>query len=139
MGPKAALILLTVVSPWLLVTLMYGGASLVWLGVPMICAVPILLIVIGTRSRQPPLRWLSAIWLLLSGSWWGIGWMSATLDLTRPSVGEAATLMTLMLVGLGLLPLVLVGWIFARSFDVENLSPDGEGPSPRHGSRVRQR
>ena len=123
MQPRAALILLTVISPWLLVALAFGGAGLVWLGVPMICGMPILLIVVGTKGRQPPRGSLLALWLLLSGSWLGIGWLSVSTDLAHPSVGEAAAVMGLMLLGLGLLPLVLVGWIFARSFSTEGLSP----------------
>jgi hypothetical protein len=124
MGTKAALYLLTLVSPWLLVTLMFGGVGLVWLGVPLICGLPMLLMVVGTQGRQPSIRALLAIWLLLSGSWLAIGWLSSSTDLAHPSVGEAATVMGLMLLGLGLLPLVLVGWIFARSFNAEGLAPD---------------
>jgi hypothetical protein len=128
MARKAALILLTLVSPLLLVILMFGGPGLVWLGVPMICAIPVLLIVIGTGSRQPPSPFLMAIWFVLSGSWWGIGWMSSSLDLAHPSVGVAAAMLALMVVGLGLLPLVLVGWIFARTFDVEELASVEHSP-----------
>jgi len=89
----------------------------------MICGMPILLIVVGTKGRQPPRGSLLALWLLLSGSWLGIGWLSVSTDLAHPSVGEAAAVMGLMLLGLGLLPLVLVGWIFARSVSTEGLSP----------------
>lgn len=123
MLPKAALILLTFISPWLLLALMFGGAGLVWLGVPMICGLPILLIVLGTQGRLPPLWGLLALWMVLSGSWLGIGWLSVSTDLAQPSVGEAAAVMVLMLIGLGLVPLVLVGWVFARSFRNEGLSP----------------
>jgi len=137
MARQAALILLTLVSPLLLVILMFGGPGLVWLGAPMICAMPILLIVIGTEGRQPPSWSLLAIWLVLSGSWWGIGWMSSALDLANPSVGEAAALLALMLLGLGLFPLVLVGWIFARNFDVESTAPNQPTPNRgRQGSGV---
>ena len=124
MPPKAALILLTILSPWLMVALMFGGAGLIWLGLPMICALPILLIVVGTEGRRPPPQALLALWLLLSGSWLGIGWLSMSRDLSHPSVVEAAAVMGLMLLGLGLLPLVLVGWVYARSFSTEGLSPD---------------
>lgn len=129
MLPKAALILLTVISPSLLVALMWGGAGLVWLGIPMICGLPILLIVVGTR--RPPLRALLALWLLLSGSWLGIAWLSRSTDLAHPSVGEATAVMGLMLLGLGVFPLVLVGWVFARSFSTEGLSTDR--PKSLHG------
>ncbi len=129
MLPKAALILLTVISPSLLVALMWGGAGLVWLGIPMICGLPILLIVVGTR--RPPLKALLTLWLLLSGSWLGIAWLSRATDLAHPSVGEATAVMGLMLLGLGVLPLVLVGWVFARSFSTEGLSTDQ--PKSLHG------
>jgi len=123
MQPKAALILLTFISPWLLVALMFGGTGSVWLGVPMICGLPVLLMVLGTQGRRPPLWGLLALWMVLSGSWLGIGWLSMSTDLAQPSVGEAAAVIVLMLFGLGLVPMILVGWVFARSFRTEGLSP----------------
>ena len=127
MALKAALILLTLVSPLLLVILMFGGAGLVGLGVPMICGLPILLIVVGTQGRRPSYLALLSIWLLLSGSWLGIGWLSSATDLTHPSAGAATTVLGLMLLGLGLIPLVLVSWLFARSFTDKGLSPEALG------------
>lgn len=123
MRARAALILLTIASPGLLAAVMFGGAGLVWLGVPMICGLPILLIVIGDEGRQPPRGGLLALWLLLTGSWLGIAWLSVSTDLAHPSVGEAIAVMGLMLLGLGLVPILLVGWLFARSFRTEGLSP----------------
>jgi len=124
MARQASLILLTLVSPWLLVVLMFGGAGSVWLGVPMICALPILLIVVGTDGLRPSVGALLGLWLLLTGSWLGLAWLSLSTDLSHPSVGEAGAVMGLMLLGLGLAPLVLVGWIFARSFSSAGLSPE---------------
>lgn len=124
MVPKIALILLTLLSPWLLVGLMFGGAGLVWVGAPMICALPVLLIAVGTQGRRPPLGALLGIWLLLSGSWLAIGWLSSSSDLANPSPNEAGVVVALMLLGLGLAPLLWVGWLFARSFSDEGLSPE---------------
>lgn len=124
MRRKTALVLLTLVSPWLLVTLMFGGVRLVALGVPVLCGLPLLLIVVGSRGRQPSIPALLSIWLLLSGSWLAIAWLSMSTDLAHPSLSEAAAVMGLMLLGLGLLPLVLVGWVFARSFSDEGLTPE---------------
>ena len=124
MQPRAALILLTFVAPWLWVAMMLGGSGLVWLGVPIICGLPILLVIVGTARQQPPWWGLLAIWLLLTAGWLGIGWLSVATDLASPSPGEAFSVMVLLLLGLGLLPLILVGWLHARSFSDSGLTPE---------------
>ena len=97
MGPKTALVLLTALSPLLLTLLVLGGPLVVWLGAPLICALPVLLIVVATRGRGPAGLSLFGIWLLLAGSWVGLGWLSATRDLAHPSAAEALAVTSWML------------------------------------------
>jgi hypothetical protein len=135
MRARVALVLLTVLAPALLGLMMFGGRGLVWLGVPAICALPVLLILLGTPTRRPPLWGLLAVWVLLSVPWLAIGWLSSTRDLVRPEGEVAASVLGLMLFGVGLAPILLVGWLHARYFDDENLSPRalrrlGSGESP---------
>lgn len=124
MGPKIALILLTLVSPLLLGVLMVGGPSVVWVGVPLLCALPLLLIVVGAGRSAPSSGSLLAIWILLCGSWFILFWLSAQVDLRQPTPDHAGLVLAVMLVGLGLAPLSLVAWIFARSFRDEGLAPE---------------
>lgn len=125
MKTTTALILLTLLSPLILAVLMYGGS--VWIVVGALsatCALPVLFAVVGTRGRGPSVAPLLSVWLLLSGSWVGIGWLTSVADLSQPSVGEAAAVLGLMTLGLGLLPLLVVGWIFAGSFESVGLEPE---------------
>lgn len=124
MGPKAALILLTVGSPVLLVLMIVGGPAVSWLGVPIVSGLPFLLILVGAREHSPPGWFLLSMWLLICGSWLALFWLSSHVDLARPTPGEAGLVLGLMLLGLGLIPLVLIGWVFARSFRSEGLSPE---------------
>lgn len=124
MRARAALVLLTLLAPGLLGSMMFGGAALVWFAAPAICALPVLLIGLATPKGQPPLWGLLAIWLLLSGSWLVLGWLSTTRDLAQPGPAEAWVVLGLMLVGLGLLPLLLIGGFYARYFDRDRVSPD---------------
>jgi len=116
MAKKPALVLLTVISPLLLATLASDAALAVGLSVPLICALPVLLMVVGTGDRRPPGWTLLTLWLVLTSIWLTLLWLSAFWDLSHPSAGEATVVLVLMFVGLGLLPLVLVGWTFWRWF-----------------------
>lgn len=125
MRTKTALFLLTVLSPWLLAVVMFGGSGPQL--VAALCGIsglPLLLARIGTRGRGPSVAALLSIWLLLSVSWIGLGWLTSIAELAQPSVGEAAAVLALMVLGLGLCPLILVGWIFARFFQEEGLQPE---------------
>ena len=124
MRVRVALILLSLLAPGVLGSMMFGGAGLVWLGVPAICALPVLLVVMASTGRQPPLWGLLSIWTLLTGTWLAIGWLSMSTDLTQPSAGEAMAVMSLLLLGLGALPILLVGWLHGRFFDADGLSPE---------------
>lgn len=123
MTPRAALILLSLVCPLLLILLVAPGTIAVWLVAPLVCGLPILLIVIGTGKRPPSTGGLAALWLILTGSWLALLWLSGEADLAQATIAEASLVLGLMLVGLGLLPLALVGWLFARWFATEELDP----------------
>lgn len=123
MTPRAALILLSLVCPVLLFLLVAPGTMAVWLIAPLVCGLPVLLIVVGSGRRPPSAIGLAALWMILTVSWLGLLWMSEEADLTQASVAEASLVLGLMLVGLGLLPLTLVGWLFARWFAAEQVEP----------------
>ena len=116
MAAKAALASLTVLSPLLLIGLALDLSSNFWIVIPGVCAVPVLLIAIGSRAGEVTRLFLMALWLLLSGGWLALWWLSSRVDLGQPRLSEAALVMLLMLVGLGLIPLLLVGLVFARGF-----------------------
>ena len=123
MTPRAALILLSLVCPLLLFLLVAPGTIAVWLVAPLVCGLPILLIVIGTGKRPPSAGGLAALWLILTGSWLTLLWFSGEADLAQATIAEASLVLGLMLLGLGLLPLALVGWLFARWFATDELDP----------------
>ena len=123
MRARVALVLLTLLAPALLVLMMFDGRGLVWLGVPAICALPVLIIALATPTGRPPLWGLLAIWMLLSVPWLVIGWMSATRGLARPQADVAGVVLGLMLCGVGLAPIGLIGWLHARYFDDRKVSP----------------
>lgn len=124
MTPRAALILLSLVCPLLLVLLMVPGAVPVWLVAPGICGLPVLLIVVGSGMRQPSTSGLVALWMTLTGSWLFLRWLSGATDLTHPSAVQASLVLGVMLLGLGLVPLALVGWLFGRWFTDDRLGPE---------------
>ena len=116
MTPRAALILLSLVCPLLLVLLVAPAAIPVWLVAPLVCGLPILLIVIGS-GRRPPSTWgLIALWAILTGSWLVLLWLSGAADLAHATAAEASLVLGIMLLGLGLVPLMLVGWMFGHWF-----------------------
>ena len=104
MGPKPALVLLTVLSPLLLVGLAFELAALFWATIPLVCALPVLLMAVGAGPRGVAPLFMALLWLMLTLSWLALWWLSL-----GPS-----TILGIMLVGLGLAPLVLVGLTFAR-------------------------
>ena len=124
MTPRAALVLLSLVCALLLVLLMVPEEMPVWLVAPLICGLPVLLIVVGSGTRQPPKSGLMVFWSILTGCWLFLRWLSVTLDLTHPSAALATGIVSVMLFGLGLVPLVLVGWLFGRWFTDDGLDPD---------------
>ncbi len=73
------------------------------------------------------------IWLLLTGSWCVLYGLSTRVDLRQPTPEVAGLMVALMLLGLGLVPLLLVAWIFVRSFDDQGLSPEDLARLPRGG------
>ena len=124
MTPRAALILLSLVCPLLLVLLMVPDEMPVWLVAPLICGLPILLIFVGSGARQPPVSGLVVLWAMLTGSWLVLRWLSGATDLAHPAAAQASLVLGLMLLGLGLVPLALVGWLFGRWFSHDGLDPD---------------
>ena len=125
MKTRTALGLLTVLSPLILAVSMYGGST--WVVVAALvaaCGLPLLFAAVGTQGRGPSAASLSVIWLLLGGSWLGVGWLTSAADLAHPSTGEAAAVLLLLIVGLAVLPLLFVGWVFARTFRSEGLGPE---------------
>ena len=127
MRARVALVVLTLLAPALLGLMIFGGRGLVWLGVPAICALPVLIIVLATPTRRPPLSGLLAVWLLLSLPWLVIGWLSSTHELARPETDIALAVLALMLGGVGLAPIALIGWLHARYFDDRGVSPEALG------------
>lgn len=124
MTPRAALLLLSLVCTLLLVLLMVPEEMPVWLVAPLISGLPVLLIVVGSGTRQPPTSGLAVLWVIPSGCWLFLRWLSVTTDLTHPSAALATGVVGVMLFGLGLVPLVLVGWLFGRWFTDDGLDPD---------------
>jgi len=113
---KAALASLTLLSPLLLIGLAVDLSTRFWIVIPAVCAVPILLIAIGARTREVSRLVLVALWLLLSCGWLELWWLSSRADLVQPRFVDAAAVLLIMLVGLGLVPLLVVGLAFARGF-----------------------
>lgn len=103
MGRKPALVLLTVLSPLLLVGLAVDLAALFWVTIPLVCALPGLLMAVGGGRQGVPPLFIALLWLMLTLSWLGLWGLSL-----GPS-----TVLGILLVGLGLAPLVLVGLTFA--------------------------
>lgn len=124
MRKSLALILLTVVSPTLLLAMLVDMVCLRWLVAPMICALPVLLIAVAAKKtgRRPWGLWV--LWLLLAGSWSGLLWLSSSRSFEHPSVEDVKQVLVLMLVGLGLMPLALTAWLYARDFLAAGLTPD---------------
>ena len=111
---RAALILLSVACPLLLWLLAVPGAASVWSVAPLVCALPILLIVISAGRRRPGAGGLLMLWLELTGTWIFLGMLAERADLAHPTPDQALLVVTTMLLGLGVLPLVLISWLFRR-------------------------
>lgn len=124
MTPRAALVLLSLVCALLLVLLMVPEEMPVWLVAPLISGIPVLLIIVGSGTRQPPTSGLAVLWVIPTGCWLFLRRLSETTDLTHPSAALATGVVSVMLFGLGLVPLLLVGWLFGRWFTEDGLDPD---------------
>ena len=89
--------------------------SLFWMLIPVLCALPVLLLAIGHDSR-PVSKGLSlGLWLLLSGGWLLI-WRLSRGASYHPQAGEAGLIVLILLLGLGLVPLLIVGIAHARAY-----------------------
>ena len=107
----------------MLVALLCGGRLAEWTFALGAVLFPVLLIALGTRRTLHRLRatFLPVLGLVLGLSAAGVLWLSGAgqTDAARPIAGlPPATL--LMLIGLGLVPLVLVTWIYTATFDADN-------------------
>lgn len=121
MSKSHALILLTLISPSVLLAMVVDLGVLHWLAAPLICALPVLLILV---AEPQPRRWgLLVLWVMLTGSWLGLLWLSSTRHLEQPSVGDVKLVLALMLVGLGVVPMILMAWLYARNFLSRGLTP----------------
>lgn len=120
MGSRPALALLTVLAPLLLVGLALDLSTWFWVTIPILCAMPVLLMAIAGGPGKPSSGFLVLLWLLLSGAWLSLWWLGRAVDLQRPHPDHAALVLVVMLVGLGLLPLLLVGLEHARLHDRSN-------------------
>ena len=105
------------------VALAVDVAALHWLAAPLICSLPVLLIVVAEGPRHRP--WgLWVLWAVLTASWLGLLWLSSTRDWEQPSPEDIGRVLALMLVGLGLTPMALMAWLYARGFLSRGLRPD---------------
>jgi hypothetical protein len=116
MRKSYALILLTVISPCVLLAMMVDVVALHWFAAPLICALPVLLIVVATGESAGRHWGLLVLWVVLTGSWLGLLWLSSTRSFEQPAEGDIMRVLVLMLVGLGVVPLVLTAWLYARDF-----------------------
>lgn len=124
MPSRAALILLTLICPLLLIVLTVPGAATVWAAAPLICALPVLLIFVTAGGPRPAAAGLWVVWTILTGTWIALGWITRSSALAQPTAVQASLVMALMLLGLGLVPLILLGWLYARSFSDDGLHPE---------------
>jgi len=124
MRKSYALILLTIISPSVLLAMMVDVVALHWLAAPLICALPVLLIVVAVGEPQRRHWGLLVLWMVLTGSWLGLLWLSSTRPFEQPSVGDVKQVLALMLVGLGVVPMILTAWLYARDFLSRGLTPE---------------
>ena len=127
MPRRVALILLSLICPLLLLLLAAPAAASAWLAAPLVCAVPVLLMLIGWDRYHPSLWVLPLLWSVLSGSWLVLRWLSMTRDLSQPSAPDALLVLVVMLFGLGLVPLVSIGILYGRWFGADDREASGPG------------
>ncbi len=112
----------------MLVALLVGGRLAEWTFALTATVFPVLLMALGTRRTLHRLRatFLLVLGLVLGLSAAGVLWLSAGQGEAVPIAGlPPATL--LMLVGLGLVHLVLVTWIYTATFDADHERRNNDG------------
>jgi hypothetical protein len=112
----------------MLVALLFGGRLAEWTFALTATLFPVLLIALGTRRMLHRVRvtFLPVLGLVLGLSAAGVLYLSAGQREVAPIAGlPPATLW--MLVGLGLVPLVLVTWVYSATFDAEHERQNSDG------------
>lgn len=81
----------------------------------LVCAAPVLLILLGqmTTRRRLLLAAMTSLWLLLSGSWVALIWLDGAGVRTLAGI---PLVLWILILGLGLLPLALVSWASVATF-----------------------
>ena len=107
--------LLTGASWLILVGFLWPGA-MGWLAQALlVSAMPVLLILLSCATSPPRLLLvaMTALWILLGSSWAALIWLDGVGVRT---LGGVPLVLWILIFGLGLLPLVLVSWVYVATF-----------------------
>ena len=82
----------------------------------LVCVVPVLLILLSTArsSSRRLLGAMAGLWVLLGGSWSVLIWLDGA---GVPRLAGVPLVLWILMLGLVLLPLGLVSWAYATTFD----------------------
>lgn len=81
----------------------------------LVSAMPVLLILLSCATSPPRLLLvaMTALWILLGSSWAALIWLDGVGVRT---LGGVPLVLWILIFGLGLLPLVLVSWVYVATF-----------------------
>jgi hypothetical protein len=115
--------LLTGASVMILVGFL-GSGSIGWLAQALlVTAMPVLLVLLSSSASIARLLLvaMAGLWLLLGGSWAALIWLDGSGILT---LGGIPLVLWILVFGLGLLPLGLVSWAYAATFEPHGPVPE---------------
>jgi len=125
--------LLTVTSLLILVGFLRAGSS-GWLAQALlVSAMPVLLILLSCAASPSRLLLIAmtALWILLGSSWAALIWLDGV---GVRSLGGVPLVLWILIFGLGLLPLVLVSWVYVATFRSSGSGPVRSGRTASPGS-----
>lgn len=119
--------LLTGMSALILIGFLWSGSLGRVAQALLVTAMPVLLILLACSSSltRPLLIAMAALWSLLGGSWVALIWLDGVGALT---LGGVPLVLWILILGLAILPLGLVSWAFATTFELQ-------GPAPERSDR----
>lgn len=101
-----------------------GSGSIGWLAQALlVTAMPVLLVLLSCSASISRLLLvaMAGLWLLLGGSWVALIWLDGSGILT---LGGIPLVLWILVFGLGLLPLGLVSWAYAATFEPHGPVPE---------------
>ena len=120
-------VLLTGTSALTLIGFLWSGSLGRLVQALLVTAMPVLLILLACSSSltRPLLIAMAVLWSLLGGSWVALIWLDGVGPLT---LGGVPLVLWILILGLAILPLGLVSWAFATTFE-------SHGPAPERPDR----